>query len=632
MKWLIPLFLSFCFLTSYGQEEILDYRSNITVNLDRSVTVTETIKVRAEGNNIQRGIFRDIPNVMLDENDQRLKVDLEFEEVYLNGSPVNWAVDGITDGKRLKIGDANVFLDPGVYTYTLTYKMGNQVRFFEQYDELYWNATGNQWAFPIKKAVAIINLPDGAEIIQHKGYSGGYGSTGCACSASLETPTRLVYTLDKPLYPYEGITIALGWNKGIIPPPSEAELQKRKMKQYYPLIIMASGLLLLFIYYMFAWTKVGKDPMKGAIFARFDPPDGYSPAAARYVHKMGFDNKAFAASIVSMAVKGYLKIDKSGKHYILHKVVEDESVLSPGEKKIADKLFKSSSSIEVKQSNHSTLSSAIKGLKDQLKQDFKKINFAKNKGWLIPGIIWSIITFVATMVFLVDYSEKFITLMIVFFFSIFFLPIIIKIIQVIKNGALISKIITLIVPLIFIGFAVNLIYGLMTEGVIEWHYIEGILPYIILLMSLIGLNMLFDYLIQAPTVMGRQRMDEIEGLKMYMEVAEKHRFDRLNPPKETPQLFEALLPYAIALGVESAWSKKFGSIIEKAIEAGEYQPGWYVGTHSFLHVNRMSQDLGSNFSSSISSASVSPQSSSSSGSGGGGFSGGGGGGGGGGGW
>ena len=127
-------------------------------------------------------------------------------------------------------------------------------------------------------------------------------------------------------------------------------------------------------------------------------------------------------------------------------------------------------------------------------------------------------------------------------------------------------------------------------------------------------------------------MDEIEGLKMYMEVAEKDRLDMLNSPEQTPQLFEKLLPYAIALGVENKWSKKFKSVLEKAVERGGYQPSWYVGVYGFHQLDRITNDLGSEFTSSISSASISPQSSGSSGSFGGGFSGGGGGGGGGGGW
>ena len=630
MRNLITILLLLGSFFSMAQERILNYHSEINVNKDRSIEVTETITVQAEGINIKRGITRDIPNVMLDENGDRVKLDLDFIQVLRDGNSTEWITENINNGKRILIYNPDIYLDPGEYTFTIKYTMSDQVRLFSDYDEIYWNATGDQWIFPIEKASATVKLPLEAEIIQHKGYSGGYGSSGCDCDAEEIAPNVIKYFTNSTLEPSEGLTIAVGWNKGVVNPPSEAELKARKTRKFLPMIIMASGIILTFLYYMWAWSRVGKDPLGGPIIARFEAPEGFSPAASRYVLKMGFDNKAFSASIVSMAVKGFLTIDKTGKNYELKKSSQDEVILSPGEKKIAHRLFKSSDSFTIKQSNHSKISSAISDLRTQLKADFRKINFAKNKVWLVPGILLSLATFITTVVFLVDYTDQLTALMLTFFFSIFIVAIGAGIVKAFKGGSLWRKISVMMAPVIFTSVAIYVLYQLIANRVIEMSFITNILPYVLLFITLLVINLLFNYLIQAPTVMGRKRMDEIEGLKLYMEIAEKHRLDKLNPPKETPQLFEALLPFAIALSVENAWSKRFNSVIEKAIAAGEYNPTWYVGPHSYMHMNRISRDLGSDFSSSISAASISPQSSGSSGSGGGGFSGGGGGGGGGG--
>lgn len=130
-------------------------------------------------------------------------------------------------------------------------------------------------------------------------------------------------------------------------------------------------------------------------------------------------------------------------------------------------------------------------------------------------------------------------------------------------------------------------------------------------------------------------MDQIEGFKLFLTVAEQHRFEMLHPPEITPEVFEKFLPYAIALGVENAWCQKFDAAIAKANVSGEqpaYNPSWYSGTTSYhtLGAVGFAAAVGSSLSSSVSSASTAPGSSS--GSGGGGSSGGGGGGGGGGGW
>jgi uncharacterized membrane protein len=126
-------------------------------------------------------------------------------------------------------------------------------------------------------------------------------------------------------------------------------------------------------------------------------------------------------------------------------------------------------------------------------------------------------------------------------------------------------------------------------------------------------------------------MDEIEGFKLYLSVAEQERLSILNPPDKTPELFERYLPYALALDVENEWSEQFADVLAAAAGGGGYQPAWYSGTSwSRMGASTMASNLGNSFAGAISSASSPPGSSF--GSGGGGSSGGGGGGGGGGGW
>jgi uncharacterized membrane protein len=123
-------------------------------------------------------------------------------------------------------------------------------------------------------------------------------------------------------------------------------------------------------------------------------------------------------------------------------------------------------------------------------------------------------------------------------------------------------------------------------------------------------------------------MDEIEGFKMYLQTAEGDDIRRLQAPAETPELFERYLPYALALGVENAWSERFSDVLRRASEGGErgYSPTWYNG-RSFRHgsIDGFTSSLGPSLASAVSSTSRAPGSSSG---GGGGSSGGGGGGGG----
>ena len=83
-----------------------------------------------------------------------------------------------SNGVRVYIGRQNVFLDPGEYTYRLTYRTDRQIGFFDEYDELYWNVTGNDWAFLIEETSAEIQLPPGAVVLDTAAYTGRKGAKG----------------------------------------------------------------------------------------------------------------------------------------------------------------------------------------------------------------------------------------------------------------------------------------------------------------------------------------------------------------------------------------------------------------------------------------------------------------------
>ena len=103
----------------------------------------------------------------------------------------------------------------------------------------------------------------------------------------------------------------------------------------------------------------------------------------------------------------------------------------------------------------------------------------------------------------------------------------------------------------------------------------------------------------------------------------------------SPQHFETVLPYAVALGLEKPWSNAFQAWLASAAgaaAAATYTPHWYRGGNfSPGRIGETMSTLPSSISKSMTNAMPAPKSSSS-GFSGGGSSGGGGGGGGGGGW
>ena len=295
MRILLILLLSTCglWLKAQDDERILDYFSDIEVRKDGTMMVTETIKVRSQGINIQRGIYRSFPVRYKDALGNNVIVRFDVQEVLKDGQAEPYFLKKEGGFINLYIGDANYYLSSGEYTYQITYITNRQLGFFEEYDELYWNAIAHGWAFRIDQARARIRLPSEAEILQYVAYSGPLGDDGCACDLQQTSASTLEVTMTQPLAPYEGLTVAVGWPKGIVTEPTWNDRLNWFLKDNRAAFFGLVGLAFVFMYYLYAWLQVGKDPEEGTIIPLYEAPDQLSPAATRYIIEMGFDNDAF---------------------------------------------------------------------------------------------------------------------------------------------------------------------------------------------------------------------------------------------------------------------------------------------------------------------------------------------------
>jgi len=204
-------------------ERILDFQSWIQVHLDGSMSVTENIKVICAQQQIKRGIYRDFPTKYKDRYGNTVKVGFEVVSVLRDTNSEPYHIKDVSNGKRVYIGHKNVFLKPGIYTYTISYKTSRQLGFFEDFDELYWNVTGNGWNFVIENVEAVVELPQWAEVLQSAGYTGRYGSKGQDYSTGFDEQGNITFTTTRNLMPKEGLTIAVAWPKGIVVEPTTME-------------------------------------------------------------------------------------------------------------------------------------------------------------------------------------------------------------------------------------------------------------------------------------------------------------------------------------------------------------------------------------------------------------------------
>jgi uncharacterized membrane protein YgcG len=604
-----------CAPAALADERILSFDETITVRPDGSLEVRETLRVRAEGRNIRRGIYRDFPTSYAADGGRQIVVGFKFVSATRNGLDEPWRTEPRGNGVRVYLGSANVMLDHAEHTYELVYRTDRQMGYFADHDELYWNVTGNGWDFEIDRATARVILPGGipAGSIKLEAYTGAQGEKGTNYRASLENGVPL-FTTTRSLRPREGLTIVVMWPKGFVTAaieesvpidagptsspgydfakdagsaprrpgrsPIEALLGRDLPKNNLPAFFALFGLAALLLYYYWMWTKVGRDPPSRITIPEYESPKGQSPASMRFLLRMGYDNECFAAAVLSLAVKGRLRIQQNagvlglGKTFTLIKEpASNTTPMSADEEQLLLNLFSGGDTLVLKQENHVRVSEARKNHRLSLKDRFSSGFFNINGGWHILGIALSVL---------------------------------------------------LALP------------ALMLPGQTDvwpaWHFttLAGWFTGFVVLVML-ATNGLFGMLLKAPTLAGQAVMDHIRGFKMYLEVAEGEELKRMKtpPPPLTPQLYESYLPAALALDVEQRWAERFADVLN--VQAPNYSPAWYVGpAFNIRDMGGFSRDLGSSLGQAISASSQAPGSSS--GGGGGGSSGGGGGGGGGGGW
>ena len=558
----LPIFALIFNLSLFSQgERITAYDVIIEANSDRSIEVVENIEVYAMGNQIKRGITRNFPPTR-DLNGRNVSMNYKITSIKKNGIDEPYFTRDNENGYTIYIGEESVYLPEGTYTYTIQYTVPNQVGFYTDFDEIYWNAIGTDVEFEVDKASCRVILPPGARVLQEKAYTGKVGSIASDYTSTAE---RVVhdFRIDKPLGIREGFTVALGVEKGVFKKPNF-------LHRYGPLLLILLGLGYLLPYYYITWDKYGRDPEMPEIKPTYSPPEDLSPGATHYIFYGKNKRKNVTASLVDLAIKGYLHIEEieldgiivDSKKYVLHKLRDSDSSLPPEQKVLHDGLFGYQDSVTIDGQYASSIESTYNSHKQNLANQYHSLIVEGNNS------------------------------------SMLFIPILVS------TGAAALA--------LFIYYRSPYAYSVNSSAV--WIFV------VIAVICLF----VYNYLIKKPTVEKLDLLAQIKGFRRYManiQLADQPVFEDM--PLQSIEHYEEILPYAFALGVAGEWSNKF----KDYLETNTYDPSW----NNHMGMMYFSNQFDRNFSSNMQ-GSVSPPSSSGGGSSGGGFSGGGGGGGGVGGW
>ena len=534
------------------------FEATIDVRPDGSILVEEVITPRFTGS--WNGIFRTIPIQYRTPQGLNYTLRLDVQSITgAGGEPLKYESSRERHYRKLKIWIPGA--QDTTTSVTIRYRVANGLRFFEEHDELYWNVTGDEWDVPIESASAVVRLPDGVSGVRATTFRGAYGSTEQAAEMIDGNSVRV--TAEGGLNFREGLTAVVGWNPGIVHRPTAAEKAAGVFYSNVPLLIPVVVLFAMFR----LWSSRGRDPEMAPIVTRYEPPQNMTPAELGTLVDGKPDMRDITATIVDLAVRGYLHIEESGSEgflglfsskdyrFTLKKPRGDWTGLRPHEADLLEAMFRGGDDAVSLSALKNRFYKHLPGLRNQL------------YGGLVSGGFYT------------GRPDRVRTLYII-------LGIVGGALLAVAGGTIMS------------GLGMQPVAGI----------VAGILSGLVVV--------LFGWFMPSRTVRGTRELEKVLGFQEFLSRVEADRMDRTI---RTPQTFEKFLPYAMALGVADNWARAFEGIYTEP-------PQWYTGPgtmHTF-NPSAFSSNLGRMSAQAATVMASAPRSSGGSGfSSGGGFSGGG---------
>ncbi len=630
------------------RERILLFDSSAEFSADGTMRVTERITVLAAGNKIRRGIFRKLPRVWDRMDGKRFWVTYTILEVRRDGRPEPYREKEDQGVLTVRIGDADTLVEPGRHEYALTYEIRNHFSRFDDWDELYWNVTGNGWTFPIDAVRFHLSLPEAGSHRAMSGrderirsvdaYTGKAGEQGRDAEILPDGGVRTT----APLPVGGGLTVAYTWPREVL---AGAEAPRASSALYHlfvptpgtlPFWLPALGMALFYGFFLRRMRRQGGMP---PIIPLYKAPEGLPPGTVRYIVKGTYDHTGFAADVLNLVAKGAVALrakQAPARGQVLCRVTDAErraggrvAALSDEENWVIGTLFPNGVTELDPSTPHDKGMIAARTRRRKTCAAERKVLFRPWFRWFLVGLAGML---AVPLLCGALYNRE---VAIFIFFGAAFLAV---------GGVCVAQIgKTLFAPLEnlwhlpFRAFPLLTMIGVALFACVPfiaffWRYPPFAAPagFAGALLASAAATLLFFLVAPRRTALGRERLATAKGLALYLGTAERRRYEALYPPEELVAHFEALLPYALALDVGKTWADAFaGHLAAAGLKAENFRDVSWKSLGEFRGDCRRSSVSRST---STSSGSGFGRSSSGSGSSGRGSSGGGSGGGGGGGW
>jgi hypothetical protein len=548
-------------------DRIVSFLSDVTLHKSATLEVREEFTAHSEGDSFRYGMVRDLPidsearwdRHLVGEYQKDTGIRVKILEVIEDGAPVSYEQGSDAAYEQLRIAPWEP-LAPGDHRFVVRYEADGVVQFLADHDQLYWNALGHSWRLPVKEAVIRVHLPPElpAEIITAEAYAGQRGATPGRFGGTQIEHTAIADGFEfrrANLGAAQSLSVSLTWPKAFLRPPALGPLAHD------------SGLLiapmLLLLYYLMVWLALGRQPQRGTIAIQYQPPQGLSPAAMRYIRTTGCDGRTLAATIAQLAARGSISIEPQNGRYKLTRLSSpdeknDPKALQPAlaaeEAELLGTLFEDGTTLVLDSKNGNQLNRYLLHINEKVQKALNNVYFTRNARWLVLGTFASFLTAIGMALTAQGRNSDRMTLVFLtwwFFFCFFFLGLIVVMTLLPALGRALRGLGG--AKQVAIGSAVVAAFGGGSVAVL-WQLKSGAsLAYALSLLALVGINIAAFPALRRLTPLGRQTQEQIEGFRLFLEKVEQDRMRRRSASDQVAGSAMEFLPYAIALEVREPW-------------------------------------------------------------------------------
>ncbi len=556
----------------------MHFQADIVVDASGRINVTEAIRARGERNQLHIGLPRPFPLKLVGQDGTEVFPAITIKSVERDNRPDPYELKKSGDHQILQTGSADVPLANDEYAFVLKYQLSQSAAFEDQDDKLVLALTPDDWPLPVDNAKISLVLPNGVKALKQDVMIAPVGPHSGDYIAKLEADGKISIEAMRPLKPHEAIMMVLTLPRGSLTRPTAHEKLNSSFSHNQHILAGLAGVLALVVLGLITLgiSKRTSMPARG---------NSLGPAGLRLMRTGTVDARSIVATLITLAVKGYLIIEETetGTFMLQRTWKESDLGLSASEKAVATALYADRPSrFFITREVADALHDARVGLRQSLQREVERALFI-NARLSVLWICMAVLLIIGAVVWL-SASQLWVVLPIVVFLC---------------------------------GIGWVYIRLLLRPSALPWQLAQerqGFFrltidaattrstrsAFVLVVLGMIGmgawLGVLAMLMIVLAVAVALWLIHNLKGPKHFgLAFAAKAddwqtRLLATNP-NNSPQRYEQEMPMAAALDVVSAWAKAFQPHLGTPGDYASYKPRWFSGHDAQFYAVAFAEQL-----------------------------------------